>query len=179
MNADPKALSFEELEDELASLAAHIYAGTCRWLELLAELDRRGALAGCTTAEWLAWRCGLMPRTAREHVRVARRLTELPLIRAAFAVGEISYAKVRALTRIAQPESEEELLELGLQLTAAQLDRAVRAYQRVTTEDAAALQAAAYVGWCWAEDGALEVGCRLAPEEGALFLQALDAGRGW
>jgi hypothetical protein len=120
-----EGLTFDELENELASLASHLYAGMCRWLELVAELDRRGGLAGCTTAEWLAWRCGVMPRTAREHVRVARRLAELPLIRAAFGSGEISYAKVRALTRIARGESEEELLELARELTAAQLDRAV------------------------------------------------------
>src|SRR2546430_1185318 len=70
---DTDALSFRELEDELATLAAHLYAGTCRWLELVAELDRRGDLAGCTCSQWLAWRCGLAPRAAREHVRIARR----------------------------------------------------------------------------------------------------------
>ena len=68
--ADLECLSFDELEDELATLASHIFAGTCRWLELVAELERRGGLSGCTTAEWLAWRCGLTPGTAREHVRV-------------------------------------------------------------------------------------------------------------
>jgi hypothetical protein len=62
-------LSDEELEDEIATLASHIYAGTCRWLELVAELDRRGGFAGCTVAQWLAWRCALTPRSAREHVR--------------------------------------------------------------------------------------------------------------
>jgi hypothetical protein len=172
-----QALSFDELEDELAALASHLYAGMCRWLELVAELERRGGLAGCTTAEWLAWRCGVMPRTAREHVRVALRLVELPCIRAAFAAGEVSYAKVRALTRIAEPETEDELLELARELTAAQLDRAVRAYQRVTTDEAAGLQDAAYLGWCWNDDGSLEVRARLAPEDGAVFLQALDAAR--
>src|SRR5919204_1229802 len=125
-------LSFCELEDELATLASHLYAGTCRWLELVAEVDRRGELVGCTTAAWLAWRCGLTPRAAREHVRVARRLEELPLIHDAFARGEISYAKVRALTRIADSDCEAELLELACQLTASQLERAVRAYRRVS-----------------------------------------------
>ena len=70
-------LSVRELEDEVATLAAHLYAGTCRWLELVGELDRRGAWAEDGTgscAEWLAWRCALSPRAAREHVRVARRL---------------------------------------------------------------------------------------------------------
>jgi hypothetical protein len=83
-NCDLAELSFAELEEELAGLAAHIYSGTCRWLELVAEVDRRNKLVGCTCAQWLAWRCGLTPRTAREHVRIARRLGGLPVIRSAF-----------------------------------------------------------------------------------------------
>jgi Domain of unknown function (DUF222)/HNH endonuclease len=176
-NCNPRVLSSAELEDELATLASHLYAGTCRWLGLVAELDRRGAFAGCTCAEWLAWRCGLTPRTAREHVRIARRLDELPLIQAAFARGELSYAKVRALTRIAEPATEEELVRFAFELTAAQLERTVRAYRRVTAEEAAQVQDDAYVDWCWNDDGSLQIRGRLAPEDGAVFLRALDAAR--
>jgi hypothetical protein len=168
-------LSFAELEDELAGLAAHLYAGTCRWLELVAEVDRRNELVGCTCAQWLAWRCGLTPRTAREHVRIARRLSELPLIRGAFARGELSFAKVRALTRLAEPDSERGMLELAVGLTASQLERALRAYRRVTIEEAAAVQDAAHLEWYWDEDGSLVVSGRLAPEDGAVFLRALEA----
>jgi hypothetical protein len=168
-------LSVAELEDELAALSSHLYAGMCRWLELVAEIDRRGEFAGCTTAEWLAWRCGLMPRTAREHVRVARRLVELPALRHAFSRGEISYAKVRALVRIAEPENEEDLLELADDMTAAQLERAMRAHRRVTMDGAAFAQAAAHLVWSWGEDGSLVFKGQLAPEDGAMFLQALNA----
>jgi hypothetical protein len=173
-------LSLDQLEDEIAMLASHIYAGTCRWLELVAELDRRGGFteSGCgSCAEWLAWRCALAPRAAREHVRVARRLRELPLIHGAFARGELSYAKVRALTRVAEEDGEEELLELARHLTAAQLERAVRAYRRVSVDEAKALEDAAHLGYCWDEDGSLVIRARLAPEDGALFLRALEAAR--
>jgi hypothetical protein len=170
-------LSADELEDEIATLASHIYAGTCRWLELVAELDRRGGFAGCTVAEWLAWRCALTPRSAREHVRVARKLAELPAIHEAFACGELSYAKVRALTRVATPANEEELLALARCLTASQLERAVRAYRRVSTEQAAALQDLAYVGYGWDENGVFVLRARLAPEDGAVLLRALEAAR--
>lgn len=170
-------MSLGELEDEIATLASHIYAGTCHWLELVAELDRRGGLAGCSTAEWLAWRCALTPRAAREHVRVARCLGGLPLIHAAFACGELSYAKVRALTRVAEPANEEELLELARHLTAAQLERTVRAYRRVTAEEAEDQHALAYAGYTWEPDGSLVVRARLAPEDGALFVRALEAAR--
>jgi hypothetical protein len=179
-NTAPAELSFEELEDEIATLASHIYAGTCRWLELVGELERRGGWAewGCgSCSQWLAWRCALTPRSAREHVRVARRIADLPLIRDAFSRGELSYAKVRALTRVADESSEEELLELARHLTAAQLDRAVRAYRRVTVEDANAVADGAHAGYFWDDDGALVVRARLAPEDGALFLRALEATR--
>jgi len=177
MDGELVGLSSAELEDELAALASHIYAGTCRWLELVAELDRRGGFAGCTCSEWLAWRCGLTPRTAREHVRIARRLAELPLVHGAFARGELSFAKVRALSRAASEENERELLELARALTAAQLERAVRAYRRVSTGEAAAVQETASFDWYWDEDGSLVFGGRLAPEDGAVFLEALQAAR--
>jgi hypothetical protein len=178
--SDLANLSLEELEEELATLASHIYAGTCRWLELVGELDRRGdwADSGCgSCAEWLAWRCALLPRAAREHVRVARRLPELPRVQAAFARGELSYAKVRALTRVADADSEGELLELAGVMTAAQLERAVSAYRRVTSAEANDLHEDAHLTTFWDADGSLVIRGRLAPEAGALFLRALEAAR--
>lgn len=177
---DLSEVSLDDLEAELATLAAHLYAGTCRWLELVAELDRRAGWAedGCgSCAEWLAWRCALTPRSAREHVRVARCLTALPVTRAAFARGELSYAKVRALSRVATSENEEELLELSRVHTAAQLERTVRAYRRVTTAEAREQLDDAYLNVFWDPDGSLEIHGRLAPEDGALLLRALDSLR--
>jgi hypothetical protein len=173
-------LTVVELEDELASWAAHLSAGMCRWLELVAELDRRGGWAESgvgSCAEWLAWRCALAPRAAREHVRVARRLSELPLVHAAFARGELSYAKVRALTRVAQVGSEAELLELAFAATAAQLEQTVRAYRRVSALEAQQVHAKEELTWYWDDDGSMVVRARLAPEDGALLLQALRASR--
>jgi hypothetical protein len=175
-------LSLDELEAQLATLASHIYAGTCRWLELIGEMDRRGGWAEedrGSCADWLAWRCALAPRAAREHVRMARRLPDLPLIHDAFARGELSFTKVRALTRVATAENEEELLELGRVFTAAQLERAVRAYRRVTIEEARDLQESAYLDVFWEPDGSLAIHSRLAPEDGALFLRALEPVRTW
>jgi hypothetical protein len=118
-----------------------------------------------------------LPRAAREHVRVARRLPELPVIQAAFARGELSYSKVRALTRIADPDTEEDLLTMGRALTASQLERAVRALRRVTTEEANDLHDGAFLTTFWNDDGSLAIHGRLAPEDGAVVLRALDAAR--
>ena len=97
------ALSTRRLETELLSLAGHIAAAQCRFLQLLAAYDRRGGWAGPglrSCAHWLSWRIGMNLRTATEHVRVAHALTALPLITEAFAAGRISYSKVRAITRV-------------------------------------------------------------------------------
>jgi Domain of unknown function (DUF222)/HNH endonuclease len=178
--SDVGDLTEQQLQDEIATMASHVYAGTCRWLELVGELDRRGGweeFGSGSVAEWLAWRCALLPRTAREHVRVARRLPELPLTHEAFACGELSYAKVRALTRVAEPESEEELLELARAMTAAQLERSMRALLRVTTGEARTLHENAELTTFWDDDGSLVIHGRLAPEDGALFLRALQHAR--
>lgn len=175
--SDLSGLATEVLEDELAALASHLAAGMCRWLELVAELDRRGTLAE-PTARWLAWRCAIDPRTAHEHVRVARRLEELPLIHAAFARGELSYTKVRALTRVTEHRfEEEELLELAFALTAAQLERALGAFRRVTERQAHVAEEDACLTWSWDDDGCLVLHGRLAPTQGALVLRALDAAK--
>lgn len=171
----------EWIEREIGELAAHIAAATCHWLELIAELDRRDgheAWGFHSCGAWVAWRCSIDPRSAREHVRVARCLEELPLLRERFGHGELSYSKVRALTRIATPEIEAELVEMASFATAAQLERLVRGYRRaVSLESAEAAHRDRFLSCEWDEDGSLCIRGRLAPEDGALFLKAIGAGR--
>jgi hypothetical protein len=177
----PRELPLELIEREIERLAAQINAGNARWLELVAEFDRRQGWGGTgcrSTAEWVAWRCALTSRSAREHVRVARALPELPLIREAFGSGELSYSKVRALTRVADREAEEDLLALARHATAAQLERMVRAARRVTTSEADRNHRDSYVRWYWDDDdGCLHLDAKLPPEDGAIFLRALEAAR--
>ncbi len=172
----------EWIEREIGELAAHIAAAMCRWLELVAEFDRRAgheARGFHSCGAWVAWRCSIDPRSAREHVRVARSLCDLALIRERFGRGELSYSKVRAMTRIATAELEEELVEMARFATAAQLERLVRGYRRsVSRESAEALHSERFLSHHWDEDGCLCVRGKLSPEDGALFLKALEAGRG-
>ena len=86
-------------------------------------------------AAWLSWKCQMSSGTAREHVRVARALRDLPVTRAEFAAGRLSYAKVRALTRIATPDTEASLAELAAPMTANQLERFARAHRQVSAVD--------------------------------------------
>jgi hypothetical protein len=102
----------DRLGDEIAELSAHLDAATARLLDLIREFDaREGWNHGFRScADWLNWRVGLGLGAAREKVRVARALGTLPRLAQALAGGEISYAKVRAVTRVATPETEEVLL---------------------------------------------------------------------
>src|SRR3989449_8151936 len=123
----------DQLGDEIAELSAHLDAATARLLDLIREFDARGGWnAGCRScAEWLSWRVGLDRGAARERVRVARALSALPRLADALAGGELSYAKVRALTRVATSETEERLLAVGRAGTACHVERIVPGWRRV------------------------------------------------
>ena len=158
-------------------LAAHLNAGLCRFLERVLEHDRRWGGGGPEVigyGQWLSWRCGVSGYEAREYIRVARRLPELPLIKEAFACGELSYAKVRLLTWVGDPRDEEGLLELAGRLTTAQLQRIVQLYRRVTSEEAVESQQRSFLDYWWDEDGSLLLRGRLPAEDGALLVRALQ-----
>lgn len=178
------AMPLERLEREITELASHIHAAMCRWLLLVAEFDRRegwGQWGSKSCADWVSWTCGIAPGAAREHVRVARRLSELPLLADAFSKGELSYSKMRALTRAATPENEVDLLMLARHGTAAHVERVVRCYRGAAAEalgQANRVHRDRYLSCEWEDDGSLVIRGRLPTEEGALLMQALDVARG-
>jgi 5-methylcytosine-specific restriction endonuclease McrA len=173
----------ERLGNEIAELSAHLEAATAHLLDLIREFDaREGWNHGFRScAHWLAYRVGLDLGAARQRVRVARVLGSLPLLREALARGQLSYAKVRALTRIATPETEERLLAIGRAGTACHVERIVRGWRRVdaaaeareTTQRHKSRALQVYQD----EDGMVVVRGRLTPEDGAVLMQALAAAR--
>ena len=174
--------AIEELGDEIATLAAHIHAATHRLLVLIADFDRRRGweLSGHRTcAHWLSFRTGINLGAAREKVRAARALTELPETSAAMSRGELSFSKVRALTRVADAENESELLELARGCTTAQLERVMRAWKRGDREDEAARERERYerrrLSIFPDDDGMYVVRGKLTPELGALLMRAVEA----
>ena len=176
--AGPPPVPLERLEAQICELAGHLAAATCRFLVLLADFDARRGWASwemSSCAQWLSWKCQLSSGTAREHVRVARALRDLPVIRARFAAAKLSYAKVRALTRIATPATEAGLAELAGPMTGNQLERFARAHRQVTAADNAAARVRRRLTWRFEEDGSLSGTFRLPPLQGAVLLKALRA----
>src|SRR5881397_1929342 len=177
------AAELDRLGDEIAELSAHIEAATAHLLDMIREFDARGGwntgFRSC--AAWLSWRVGLDPGAARERVRVARALATLPLLAQALARGELSYAKVRALTRVATPETEARLLGVGRAGTAAHVERIVRGWRyvdrRAKAREAKHRHTTRALHVYQAEDGMVVLRGRLEPEVGALLVQALAAAR--
>ena len=173
----------DRLGNEIAELAVHLDAATARLLDLIREFDARGGWGNGfrSCAHWLTWRVGFSPGAAREHVRVARALGGLPRLSQALAHGELSYAKVRELTRVATPETEERLLAVGRAGTAEHVERIVRGWRRVDRKaevrEASRQHAGRALHVYQDEDGMVRIRGRLAPEVGALLMKALDAAR--
>jgi hypothetical protein len=175
--------SLDRLGDEIAELSAHLDAATARLLALIRAFDARGGWnTGFTScAHWLAWRVGLDLHAARERVRVARALGTLPRLNEALARGELSYAKARAPTRVATPETEARLLAIGRAGSASHVERIVRGWRRldlqVEARTAARQHAARELYLREEEDGTFAIRGRLTPEVGALLVRALEAAR--
>ena len=171
----------EALGDEITELCGYIAAATQRLLEMIREFDQQELwhLDGiCSCAHWLNWKCGIGLNAAREKVRVANALGELPKISASFARGEISYSKVRAMTRVATAENEDYLLMIAHHGTAYHVETLVRKYRRAKRlqdlqeankqHDERSLQV------FYEPDGSITLQVHLPAEKGALVLKAIE-----
>jgi hypothetical protein len=174
--------SLAALEAQITELAGHLNAANYRWLTLIGEFDRRqgwgdGKLPSC--AHWLNFKCGLNLGAARERVRVAHALEGLPKIAASMARGELSYSKVRALTRVACKATEENFLMIALHGTAYHVERLVQGYRRAQEAEELSREAQQHaqrsVSYWFDADGSLILKARLPALAGALVIKALDA----
>ena len=177
---DPRRDALDDLGEQIAELSSRIQAATYELLVLIREFDARSGWSGCTScAHWLSWRTGLAPGAAREHVRVARALANLPKLSDAMRRGSVSYSKVRAVTRVATPDNEQTLLDVALAGTAAHVEQIVRGWRRVDraeeqAEDQRRQERRSLRTWVDA-DGMVIVQGRLTPEVGAALRRALEA----
>ena len=174
------SLPLEQLEAVICQGAANLSAAERDWLLAVAEFDRRRGWAQwgvVSCAAWLSWQVGLDLRAAHEKVRVARQLCEFPLISAAMGRGELSYSKVRAITRIAQPCTESALVDMALAGTTNHVERIVSAYRRVESAEAAATQRQherRSLQHSFDADGAMVITIRVPAEAGTVILSAVE-----
>ena len=170
----------EDLAQEIATLAAHLDAAAHHLLECIRDFDQAGGWneqGAVSCAHWLTWRVGWDPGTARERVRVARALGNLPTIDEALRTGRLSYAKVRALTRVATPETEDRLLDMALLATGAQLERLCRGYRAVVESDRMPDPEERTVRRRVLPGGKVKLELVLEADEAELILRAVDRAR--
>jgi len=177
-------LSIDDLDRNIVSLSLLMNSCCYELLLLIRQFDERvgwlkWGLSSC--AEWLHWRCDLSMSAAREKVRVAHALKILPAITSAFARGELSYSKVRALTRIAKADNEEEFLAFALKTTASRLEERCREL-RCGTVDSIAEAVRAHANRSLrlhrdADRGMMTMTVELPLETGELVEKALDRAR--
>jgi hypothetical protein len=174
----------EQLGEDIAALTMRIHAATYQLLVMLRQFDgQKGwGIGFLSCAHWLSWRTGIDIGAAREKMRVANALVALPLLSSALERGEVSYAKIRALTRVATPQNEERLLYLAHHATASQVERLARAWRRCDRLEEAredrcrhlTRSVTTYVD----DDGMVVLRARLSPEQGAVVQRALEAAAG-
>ena len=114
--------------NELLALGREIAARQHRLVHLSARFDEEMEWyrLGCKSAShWIADQLQIQSSTAREWIRVGHSLRYLPLVDAAFGAQDISYAKVRVLTRWADEDNEDRLLELARERSANRLTAAI------------------------------------------------------
>lgn len=177
----PRCRRSKELGKEITELCGYLNAATYRLLEMIREFDRDGLwhLEGiCSCAHWLNWKCGIGMNAAREKVRVANALGDLPKISASFATGELSYSKARAMTRVATPDNEDYLLQIAKHGTAYHVEKLVQKYRRVKrlqeTDDAAKQHDERSLHIFHEPDGSMVINVRLPAERGALVVKAIE-----
>ncbi len=188
--AVPAALSSPDLKhthkasrlgEEITELAAHICAATSLLLEKIREFDElkgwshHGVLS---CAHWLQWQCGMNIGAARQRVRVAHALANLPEISASFKEGRISYSKVRAMTRVATAKNEEYLLGIARHGTAAHVEKVVSNYRRSKRLEALEEENNRHshreLSWHVDGDGMWVFKGKFTAEQGALIAKALE-----
>ncbi len=170
-----------QLGERIAELAARINIATHEMLTLVAEFDRREGWADAfdSCAEWLAWRTGRTVATCRENVRVAHALEDLPATSAEMKAGRLSYAKARAITRVATSRTEAELLDYARKGSAAAVERMVRGVKHLSRDGEIGAEEARHrartLSVVIAADGTYVVRGRLEPEAGAVLMRAIEA----
>jgi len=171
----------EKLGAEITELCSYIYAAESRFLALIREFDEKGywaqqGLFSC--AHWLNLKCGIGMNAAREKLRVAHALAVLPKISERFDKGQLSFSKVRAITRIADASNEDYLLMIADHGTAHHVEKLVSKYRTAKRRQDVDIVRAQYnnreMTHYYDDAGCLVIKARLPAEQGALIVKALE-----
>jgi hypothetical protein len=166
--------------NDLCGASVLIHAAMAELVRLVGAFDAVGGWEGFLTgAQWLSFHAGFNLQTGRELIRVGQALRELSGCAAAFTSGQLSFDKLRAITRVATPADEEIWVELARQASASQLSRICQEYRRAVRVDdpeRAEEQLARRGLWStWDQHGMLQLTALSPPDDGALVMATLES----
>src|ERR1041384_4379517 len=125
----------EQLRAEVVNMASRRAAADFKFLQLIREHEEVVVLAFDRYPNYLAWLTQMSLKSAYEFVRVAKALPKLPCIAKEFEAGKISWSKVRIVTRIATPETDEMYAYLCLHSPVHFLEKTVREHTKIDEAD--------------------------------------------
>lgn len=166
-----RAEAISQLSALMAATHAELLDVACA-VELAGDWKDDGATG---VVPWLVGRQGVANPTAREWVRVADALQDLPALRATYAAGALSWDQVRHATKFATSVDDDELAELLPGFSANQI--ALMARQRRPIPEADARDAHANRGLSWRRDhrrGGFSYRGFLPFDQGAAVNAAID-----
>ena len=172
----------EELADSLQDSWKSVCECTARFLREVYEFDLRQGYKEwgyMDTAEWLDFKCGISRVTAREKVRIAKCLVVLSKVEKAFARGQLSYSKVRALVRVAKLETEDELLEFAIRTPASFLEKRLAELRNGSSEGSSDTAHLDRKLWsCEREGDRMVISAELSRADAMLVLESLEKCKG-
>jgi len=181
---DEEVERLENLAARIGERSGQLDAGEQELLEWIAEFDRLEGwkLHGHRNCvDWLVLWTGASRRTARERLRVARALENLPQTKDAMRHGRISFSKVRAIARLGELEAEDEatIVEFAEKTTAPEVEKLVRRRRELDRPSEAERERRRHARRKLAvvpdDQGMYVVRGRLDPEVGAILMRALEA----
>jgi hypothetical protein len=127
--------SWRELHRKLKDNHAQRNRLDARELGLLFDAEETGMyrrLGYPTMPAYMMAELDCTRHTANEKLRVARELIDLPLIQQELETGSLSWTKVRELTRVATPETEEQWLDAAEGKDSSQVQQMVKGFRKGT-----------------------------------------------
>ena len=171
----------EELDAAIGQMSHTINAANYELMVLIREFDERGGWLkwGFTDGlNWLKWRCDLSTNAARDKLRIAHALKELPLLSASFSEGKLSYTKVRALTRVATAANESDLIDMAMRMSARHVEEHCKQRTNATKASTAvarkAQQNSTFRVWHDQAHGTVHFSVELPAEEAELIEKAVE-----
>ena len=164
-----------EAIDQLDAIANGVRVEFLRWIARYDDREGWREDGVMSMADWLTYRRGYSLKYARQVVRIAQALKNLPRIAEAHASGLLSAEKADLLCTIATPDDETEWLDLATGATYAYLEWIVRYRKRVKREETAQKERERFLTKQWDVDGGgLRVNAWLPATDGAILSEALD-----